>query len=826
MSQHPGPHPESHPLDTAAASATWPPDLSNVPARPEAIGGYHIIEQLGSGGMGVVYKAEQLRPVRRIVAIKLIKLGMDTPQVVARFHSERQALASLEHPGIARIYDAGATDTGRPYFVMEFVPGEPITEFCDALRLTTEARLVLFEQICHIVQHAHFKGVLHRDLKPSNILVSAEEGLPPQPKIIDFGVAKAVAGESSNPALTQLGQFIGTPLYTSPEQLAAAEDVDTRADVYSLGVVLYELLAGVLPFEQVERTRDTEPPRPSARISALEAPTSLPLAQRRGTEPATLLRQLRGDLDRIVLKALEPDRSRRYPTAAALAEDVRRYLAHEPITARPPTLMYQARKFARRNRVLVSASMAVLAAIVIGAAAAGIGLIRARQALVRETAALNSEKASRLVAENVTVFLRDMLGSVNPERAQGATVLVRDVLDRASAELPSRFQDQPVVASQLHGIIGDTYHALGLFDLALKHNTLAYEQRRAALGESHDGTLAAAHQVGTTLSSLGRWNEANTILRDVYEQRRKVTGPEAPETLAAGQALALTLLAADRFAEAEPLQRHVLETRLRLNGPDAPDTLTAMQNLAPILQQLGRLDECEDLYRRSSETRQRVLGANHPDTLMARGNLAAVMVRRGRLAEAEAVFRDVLERRQRIQGKDHKNTLETANNLAYTLQSAARHAEAEVMYRDLLERLRRALPENHRTTLATMGNLATTLEAQQKNEEALGWFGDLYQRALVAQITPSAVVRYTSPYGVRLARAGRYAEAEGPLLEARRRMEAANLTQTVNMREVLTSLAEVCQHTGREQEAARYRAEAAKLASPPSSAASTSASTR
>src|SRR5687768_1212683 len=400
--------------------------------------------------MGVVYKAEQTHPIRRTVALKLIKFGMDSPHVVARFEAERQTLAMLEHPGVARIHEAGVTETGRPYFVMEYVPGKPITDYCDEHRLTTSRRLELFEQVCHAVQHAHTKGVLHRDLKPSNILVHDVDGVP-QPKVIDFGVAKALDDRDANdPLATRAGQLVGTPAYMSPEQAAGAAGVDTRTDLYSLGVVLYELLAGALPFDPTSfhgadsgriarQIIETDPPRPSTRITSPQA--------HGGADATTLRRRLQGDLDRVVLKAIHRDPAQRYPTVAALADDVRRHLNHEPVLARPPTLAYQARKFARRNRALVAAIAVVCAAVLFGGVSATIGLVRARQALAREALARQAEQQQRQVAQNVSGFLGDMLASVDPRQAQGKPVLVRDVLERAGKDLDARFAAQPLVAA-------------------------------------------------------------------------------------------------------------------------------------------------------------------------------------------------------------------------------------------------------------------------------------------------------------------------------------------------------------------------------------------
>jgi serine/threonine protein kinase len=505
---------------------------------------YKIRQEIGEGGMGTVYLAEQLRPVRRQVALKLIKPGMDSRNVLARFESERQALALMEHPNIARVLDAGTTADGRPFFVMELVKGIPITEYCDNHRLDLPTRLALFRQVCSAVQHAHQKGIIHRDLKPSNILVEAHDDRP-VPKVIDFGLAKASSGMrlTEQSLFTAFASVAGSPLYMAPEQASFnARDIDTRADIYALGVILYELLTGSTPIareairqapidEMLRVIREVEPPTPSSRISTSEALPSL--AASRQVEPARLSRLVRGDLDWIVMKALAKERERRYASAAGLANDVGRYLHHEPVSAGPPTAAYRLRKFVRRNRVYVTAAALVLLALVLGVVGTTLGLIEARrQEGIAVDAAHAKEEARRAEAEQRGIAetrrrevekraaqvtkMNDILGSIfqdlNPANAardgKPLSAVLGERLERATAEIEGEATGDPLAVARMQMTLGRSQRSLGYPDRAIVLLTKARATFAAALGPDHADTLASMNILANSYQNAGQNDRA------------------------------------------------------------------------------------------------------------------------------------------------------------------------------------------------------------------------------------------------------------------------------------------------------------------------------
>jgi len=792
--------------------------------RPGAvIGRYKLLQQIGEGGFGAVYLAEQEVPVRRQVALKIIKLGMDTKQVIARFEAERQALALMEHPNIAKVLDAGATDTGRPYFVMELVRGVPITEYCDQAEMPFRDRLNLFMQVCGAVQHAHQKGIIHRDIKPSNVLVTQVDGKP-APKVIDFGIAKATQQRLTEQTMfTEFGQFIGTPAYMSPEQAdATGTDIDTRSDIYSLGVLLYELLTGATPFDvktlrkaglgEIQRIiREVEPPRPSTRLSGLGAELET-VARQRSIEPKKLGTILRGDLDWIILKALEKDRVRRYESASGLAADIERYLVDEPVAAGPPSNVYRFRKFVRRHRGAVIAGAVVTATLVLGVIGTSVGMVRALQEKRRADAAAQAEAAARREEQKrgdelkqVSDFQAKMLSQIDatgagielmsdirekfaaalkksgvpeaerPKRVAAfgrelthvnATDVAADMIDRtilmpAIVAVDSEFKDQPLVDSSLRQTLGELYRTLGRNESAFSLQERALEVRRRVLGGEHADTLDAEWNLARILRSQGKLAEAEPLTREAMEKRRRVLGDDHPDTLASINTMATLLQDQGKLAEAEPLMREAMEKGRRVLGEEHADTVNYIGHMGLLLDARGKSSEAEPYLREAMEKSRRVRGEDDPNTVNAINNYGCLLLALGRAPDAEKYLREALDKERRVRGEEHPDTLLAINNVATVLERQGRIADAEPVYRDALEKSRRVLGDEHPATLRAINNLGNNLRSQGKLaeaepliREAMGTYrrvlGDEHRETLIA----------INVYGYLLIEQGKPAEAE------------------------------------------------------------------
>ena len=683
---------------TRAGSAR--PSADTVLEEGTLIGPYKLLQELGSGGMGMVYIAEQQQPVRRKVALKVVKPGMDTREVLARFEAERQALALMDHPNIARVFDAGSTRSGRPYFVMELVKGVPISEYSDKERLTTRERLELFILVCRAVQHAHQKGIIHRDLKPLNVLVSLQDGSP-TPKIIDFGIAKALNQRLTEITyFTRLNQLIGTPAYMSPEQAEMSGlDVDTRSDIYSLGVMLYELLTGTTPLEplrlrgagygEMQRIiREEEPPAPSTRLSTLNQDELKDIAAHRRAEPTRLGAQLRGELDWIVMKALEKERSRRYETAAAFAQDIEHYLSGDVVAARPASAAYRLSKFARRNRGWLASAAVVAGLLVAGTAVSTWQAVRATRAERVASAQRDAARQAERQEEAVSDFLVEAFHSPDPER-DGRGVTIAERLDAAVAGLSERFEDAPLTKAKLLTVLGDTYTALGLADRAIPLVQEAQALRQQYGETDSRDALAGLSILAGAHYAAGQIAQAKRLYADAFERMKRALGPDDPLTLVTGRSLADLLLAEGRAADAIVLYQDVLERQRRSLPANHSETLTTEINLAYAHKRSGDSDRAIASLEAALESfAKSSLRPTHPHVLATRDLLARAYLAADRTTDAIDLFRQTLQQRKDELGPSHSHTVSTATGLAQALRKDGRTEEAIDLYEATREQVR------------------------------------------------------------------------------------------------------------------------------------------
>ncbi len=705
------------------------------------IGPYRLMEQIGEGGMGLVFVAEQQRPVRRKVALKVIKPGMDTRQVVARFEAERQALALMDHPNIAKVFDGGTTESGRPYFVMELVRGVPINEYSDQNQAPIRQRLKLFVSVCQAVQHAHQKGIIHRDLKPSNVLVMSHDGTP-MVKVIDFGVAKAIDQRLTDKTIyTQFAQMVGTPLYMSPEQAGMSGlDVDTRSDIYSLGVLLYELMTGTTPFDQ-ERMRELsydemrrvireeEPPKPSTRISTLGKAATTVSTQRQ-SDPKQLSRLLSGDLDWIVMKCLEKDRSRRYDSASGLARDLERYLAGEPVLARPPSTSYRLGKFVQRHRAAVLAGVVVATALVVGVAVASWQAVVATQAKQhaqeKEAAALTKEAETRAVLDFVETKVFATARPKGQQGGLGTSTTIRQALEAALPFVADRFTEQPLTEARLRMTLGKSFQYLGEFKIAAEQFRIAralYSQHRGL--EDRD-TLDSMDWLAESYRYMGQYPEALQLQQETLARRKTHLGPDHADTLRSMNNLAICYWAIGRTIEAHQLLEETLARRQAQLGMEDRETLESMNNLAESYGALGRHEDALPLHQKTLALMKRKLAPDHPDTLMSMSNVGETLLVLGRYTEAVGLLEETRMRRTDQLGPDHQETLQSMGILATCYRCLGRHDEALQLIEKTLALQKDKLGSDHPDTLQSMHNLACIRFARGDHAEAL----KLYEEAL------------------------------------------------------------------------------------------------
>jgi tetratricopeptide (TPR) repeat protein/predicted Ser/Thr protein kinase len=675
-------------------AAELPLDLARP--LPEEIGRYKIVRLLGEGGMGIVYQAEQDLP-NRMVAVKVLKSGLTGPDLLWRFEHEFQALGRLKHAGIAQIYEAGTAASGsglQPYFAMELIHGQPLLRYAEIHHLNTRQRLEIMVRICEAVQHAHQSGIIHRDLKPGNILVE-ESG---QPKILDFGVARFTDSDAQATRQTDLGQLVGTLAYMSPEQvLADPLALDTRSDVYALGVILYELLAGRLPYkigrqlaEAVEAIRE-EDPAPLSSISRL----------------------YRGDIETIVGKALEKDRARRYSSAAEMAADIQRYLKDEPITARPPSATYQLQKFARRHRTLVAGVAAVFAVLVAGMVVSTWEAARARRAEATATAISEFLQKDVLAQASASTQAR-------PDTKPDPDLKVRTALDRAAAQISGKFAGQPLVEASIRQTIGNTYVQLGLFPQARPQLERVLDLRLRLLGREHSETISAMASLAYLLYQECKYGEAEQLYTKVISASRRKLGDENPDTLDRENDFALLCREQGKYAEAERLFTEFVKVKRRILGDDHPDTLTGMHDLASVYLLQGKFELAESIYTKILGSKRRVLGADHPDTLNTMNDLALLYRERGRYSEAEGLFTNVVAASRRVWGAEHPNTLVNEHNLALTYLSQGKFTQAEPLLMEILAARRRVSGELHPETIRVLVLLGQLRLTQKRYAESEG----------------------------------------------------------------------------------------------------------
>ncbi len=744
-------------------------DPSPKPIQPPAIPGLTVIKLLGTGGFGAVWLCEQSEPLKRLVAVKVIRNMIAGPRLRDRFESERRMLARMDHPGIAQVFDAGETHDGSLYFIMELVEGEPLAQWCDRHRLSIELRLGLMRQVAAAVQHAHSKGIIHLDLKSSNILVREVDGLP-FIKVIDFGIARLADDEDA--IVTQSmdsRESIGTLEFMAPEQLSGARQLDTRADIYALGVTLQQLLTGLLPFdarmlkavgtvESQRLIRESVPDSPSdvvRRANQSEPAEAKVRAEARGATPRSLQRLLCGQLDSIVLHCLEKIPDQRYPTCDALSQDITRWLCFEPILAKPASRVVRLRKFARRNRLALSSVAFVAVGMVVALVVMGYGLSEARRQLAR--------------AERLHGFNTQMIESVDPDVAKGMdTRLLRLIFDQSMGSIDVQYCDDPILAADAHQTAGMAYKSIGDFEKAIEHFRRHYEQLSELYPADDARVLQAKNDLGHSLLTAGNTTESAPLLESVFERRQALLGDMDPATLASMHNIAWLRDKQSELKESRSLYLDVSQRKRALLGLDHESTLQSMHNLGEIQRRLGEFADARATLEEVVARRIARNGKDQSDTLLSRNNYCMVLRSMDQLESVEPAFRELIADMDRILGPDHPYTLVTQNNLASILRETNRLQEAETIYRAIIARFTTRYGADGVYTLSAAGNLALALEKQRRFEEAELIYLDTLARKRAsqgdkAQTTLSSILNLGSMY-VQL---GRFDEALKLLREVR-----------------------------------------------------------
>ena len=847
--------------DTVFTAKTIRVELPSSEGIGSVIGRYKLLEALGEGGFGSVWLAEQREPVRRKIALKIIKLGMDTKQIVARFEAERQALALMDHPNIAKVIDAGSTDTGRSYFVMELVRGIPLTRFCDENKLATHERLELFIKVCHAIQHAHQKGIIHRDIKPSNVLVTLHDGVP-VPKVIDFGIAKATQQELTDQTIhTQFNQFVGTPAYVSPEQAEMSGlDIDTRSDIYSLGVLLYELLAGSTPFDAKElmasgldamrkTIREKEPMRPSTRVATLGADQLTTTAKRRSADTSKLMHQLKGDLDWIVMKCLEKDRQRRYDTANGLAADLKRHLDNEPVTARPASTAYRFQKLLRRNKVMSVATALVLTAILVGTVISIGQTLRARRELRRALSAeANAQAALRFIQE-------DVLSQASPGIQPDRELTVRALLDRIAGRLDRATGRPPLVEASIRQTLGSVYTELGDYAKAIEHFEAALRIQREHLGESHLDTLrslnglATAHWWGgepslaepltrqgleASRAALGEkhpltlqfmqtrafivmvladkpWTEVEALFIQTLALHREVLGPDDPGTLRLIMGLSMGHMEHDQPAKAEPLLVDALDRSRRVLGEKHPITIGLTTLLAADYRMLKQLEKAEALAVRAVELHRSSLGAEHPLTMATDCLLAAIYVTQKEFDKARPLTDQALNFGRRLPLEKCALSAGNLSRLGWTYLEQGDVAQADLLCDLAWQAMRRNPAFNPVGSPSIIAHLGAVRLAQQKYTDAETLLREALRLAEKHDLDAGYRLIVMNLLGASLAGQKNFADAEPLLLQSGQGLQQrqASLVPYLNapsrVTEALERLAQLYDAWGKPAQSAEWK---------------------